>query len=292
MLADLPITDKYLQEWLGAHAVSGYLSLNINDDLPCPWSQLVTSLIALQSRGILKCRILPGPACAIAFLQQTNESFAPTKQHLDLESIAPEGQSIDRPSFRPSAQTTLKLRQYGFSNGQINDRLAEYLRTGTQCSDASFSSYCLRSNKTFSETLITQKTLWSPSPAVIHELASLGVPVSILSEYLPFYREAFTNQPLNEASWDQHYLTWCSDRWSQDNRNNKATSGTFMCTKWTPSPETLEQLSSEGIDRTWLDTLAMEFRLYWNEIGSKKVNWNAQFVWWSRQKWPQENRSL
>lgn len=187
--------------------------------------------------------------------------------------------------FEPSAQTRQKLRQYGFRNGQINDRLSEYRKLGDHCTDKGFSQFCLRADRSVIASLMTLKGAWSPSKSVAAELNQWGLSLPVQSEYLSRYKRKFAEQQILQSSWDEHFLNWCRVRWLEDNRNPQAEGGTFMSRDWLPSDKTLEQLITEGMERYWLDTLVMEFRLYWDEMGIRKVNWNKQLIWWARRQW-------
>jgi|GEM_PF-4221302 len=192
------------------------------------------------------------------------------------------------PLFEPTAQTRHKLRQYGFRNGQINDRLNEYRKLSRDCSDRGFSQFCLRADRGLMASLVTLKISWSPSKTVAAELDGWGLSPPVQWEYLSLYRREYAEQQILQSSWDEHFLNWCRIRWSHDNRNPEAEWGTYMSSDWLPSRETLDQLISEGMDGYWLDTLAMEFRLYWNEVGARKISWNKQFLWWARRQWHQQ----
>lgn len=278
MLSEAPLSELEVLEWLGKIAQAGHITLTPDQEMPVSWAELVSNLVSLQRQGLLDCKIYPGPACVI-----------------DIPSSANRGKAWRPDSctpicFEPSRQTLNRLKQYGFGTGKIADLLNSYRTLYTECSDESFAGFCLRADKTVIESLTTLQSQWNPSADTLQTLTQLGIPEAIQAEYLESYRVEFGNQRIYVSDWNEHFLFRARHRWAADNRNDRASQGTFMSVSWTPSKETVAQLVSEGMTEGWLETLALEFRLYWREVGTKRVNWNNQFRWWAMRQWPKQHR--
>lgn len=278
MLTEAPLSELEVLEWLGQIAQAGNITLTPDQEMPVSWAELVSHLVSLQRQGLIECKIDPGPTCAIKILTSGNRADASR-----LDNCTPT-------SFEPSRQTLNRLKQYGFGTGKIADLLNSYRTLYTECTDESFAGFCLRADKTVIESLTTLQSHWIPSGDTLQALSQLGIPQTIQSEYLDSYREEFGNQRVYVSDWNEHFLVRARHKWAADNRNDRASQGTFMSASWTPSDETVAQLVSEGMNEGWLETLALEFRLYWREVGTRRVSWNNQFRWWARRQWPKQHR--
>jgi hypothetical protein len=278
MQAEAPLSELDVLDWVKQKATDGHLTLSSDEDLPTTWPGLISSFTALQRRGLLNCKVHPGPSCTVTLPTVGNSDTA-----LSGQTPIPSPQA-----FAPNRQTLQRLKQYGFGTGQIADLLVSYQQLCSDCTDEGFAGFCLHADKSVIESLTTLQSQWNPSNETTLELNKLGVPDAIQAEYLEKYRQEFGDQRVYISDWNEHFLIRARSKWSCDNRNGQASEGTFMCAGWTPSDETMAQLESEGMDRHWLDTLAMEFRLYWDEVGAKRVSWNNQFIWWARRQWPKE----
>jgi hypothetical protein len=196
-----------------------------------------------------------------------------------------EARATARDELSPSVQTVRRLRQYGLTQGQIQDRLSEYRAAFPNGTDQAFLRYAARQSQHILSALTLLPQGWCPSPPTLTAMESAGIPATIRTEYLKQYSARYANQPINQSNWNDHCLACCLAWWAEDNRNERAINGSYMGADWTPGDDLLAQLESQGMDRYWLDTLALEFRLYWKDIGKKKANWRAQFAWWARKNW-------
>ena len=276
MLAEVPPTELDLLEWVKEKAINGRLTLTLEDNLPATWAELISSFTSLQKKGHFLCKVLPGPSCTLDLTISGNSKAVPS-----------EHQSLTSPTtYKPNGNTLQLLKQYGFSRGQIADLLVQYLQKTSISTDSGFTSYCLNSDNSVIESVMTLRTHWNPSCETIEIMNSWGIPQEIHTELVEKYRQEFCGKRLDVADWNEHFLIQARKKWDCDNRNEGASEGTFMCANWAPSDTVMTQLVEiENMEKQWLETLAIEFRIYWNEVGSKRTNWNSQFIWWARRQW-------
>lgn len=275
------ITDqeKHLLDWLDQAASKGLFIFKDQQQppLPVPWVEFILLLTSLQSRGILNCNIREGRICEVSLLSQNKNGLHSAEKEENLEIL-----------FVPSDQTILRLKQYGFSKGEINDLLHNYRKFSFELTDQTFLSFCLKTNKKVFNSLTTLQSHWVPSQAARDILTGHGIAEDIQAAYLKLYIHQHSDKCIDKSNWDDHYLDWFCSKWSQKNRTNPRENVTSINSEWSPSTNTIHLLMAEGISHAWLIIEIQNFRLYWCETDTKKSDWDAEFCWWAKREWQKE----
>lgn len=179
----------------------------------------------------------------------------------------------------PSQAAKRRLRQFGYTNGQINDLLSAYLSTsyhlpGNQTDDG-FCRFCLK-NQGVSFSLRPSSS-WQPGSTAIATITEKSIPEHVWKEYLEHFLSAQGNKK-TLASWDAQFVQYADGKWDADNRNPAATTS-FMTMDWHPDASTVKDLLTSQRN---LDILVAEYRLYWCERGERKPCWSRHFFWWAQ----------
>lgn len=172
----------------------------------------------------------------------------------------------------------LRLRQYGFSDAEINRLHDDFLESGLSQTERSFLAFCVSTKK--ADHLLSVPPSWRPSTSVLSELSEHGLFDAVIQDYLNRFKSVSPTK--YQASWDQTFKNLALSLWSSDARNPQCTKATKMHMSWSPTPKVFNDLLSLGYQDKKLSQVQAEYILYWFERGDLKANWSGHFFWWAK----------
>lgn len=187
-------------------------------------------------------------------------------------------------TWQPCPASHLKLKQWGFTKGRVIDLLSRYkkLFSPIDYCDKQFLKFCTQHAADIVADVLTVSRHWQPSKSAIEFLTQAGVPVGhIHNQYVPYFISDFTNKNITQVSWDRAFVRFALSYWSADPANPSAKVSLPIKADWFPCEQTIKTLCQQtGLSKNGVIQKGLEFRLYWRDVGSSKLDWDKAFMDW------------
>lgn len=254
-----------------AHAANQGFDLKCtvrSDDLPHPlqWSAFLVNLLELSKSSILSYEI--------------RKDVKPLEVEIKLNIPKSKSPAEIHHKWRPSRSAQYKLLAFGFSHKAVLVLVDQFIRDEPEATDEKFIQYAVRKSKTLQSKLIVP-LCWMPSVTTKNALLDQQMPLHAIENYLHQFKGGVCNHP----DWDRAFYDFALSHWQKDSTNKNQNLKNPMAANWEPSPAILSALAKEtGGKIEQLNLMFLEYRLYWQEKGESRSNWDSHFLNWAKRQ--------